>query len=144
MTTLIDSSVLLDILAPSSWRQWSEESLANAVDDGEVAINQVIYAEIAVGFATRERLERALQGAGIKRLSLPWASAWLVAEAFRRYRRAGGPRPLPLPDFFIGAHAQAAGLALLTRDPARVKTYFPDVALIAPSPPDHVPPTSPR
>lgn len=133
-TTLIDSSVLLDILAPSPWREWSEEHLAEAVNDGEVAINQVIYAEIAVGFNARERLERTLRAAGLKRLSLPWASAWLVAQAFGRYRRAGGPRTLPLPDFFIGAHAQAAGLALLTRDPARVKTYFPDVSLIAPPP----------
>jgi len=55
-----------------------------------------------------------------------------VAEAFARYRRAGGPRALPLPDFFIGAHAQAAGLVLLTHDPARVRTYFPQVKLIAP------------
>lgn len=132
MSTLIDSSVLLDIMAPSPWRQWSEENLAEAVDAGEVAINQVIYAEVAVGFATQGQLERTLQGAAIKRLSLPWASAWLVADAFGRYRRAGGPHTLPLPDFFIGAHAQAAGLTLLTRAPACVKTYFPDVVLITP------------
>jgi predicted nucleic acid-binding protein len=56
----------------------------------------------------------------------------LVAEAFAEYRRAGGPRALPLPDFFIGAHAQASELTLLTRDPARIKTYFPEVALICP------------
>lgn len=55
-TTLIDSRVLLDILAPSSWRDWSEEHFAAAVDAGEVAINQVIYAEIAVGFTAHERL----------------------------------------------------------------------------------------
>lgn len=105
---------------------------AAAIDAGEVAINQVIYAEIAVGFATQAALERALRGAGIKRLALPWASAWLVAQAFASYRRAGGPRTLPLPDFFIGAHAAASGLALLTRDPARVRTYFPAVQLISP------------
>ncbi len=121
-------------MAPSPWREWSEESLANAIDAGEVAINQVIYAEIAVGFATRQRLERTLQGAGIKRSSLPWASAWLVAQAFASYRRAGGPRTRALPDFFIGAHAQVDRLTLLTRDPARVRTYFPDVDLIAPPP----------
>lgn len=132
MTTLIDSSVLLDVMAPSSWRVWSEENLAEAIDAGEVAINQVIYAEIAVGFATQGALERALQGAGITRLALPWASAWLVADAFAAYRRGGGPRTLPLPDFFIGAHAAASGLALLTRDPARVRTYFPAVELICP------------
>jgi predicted nucleic acid-binding protein len=124
--------VLLDVMAPSSWRTWSEERLASAIDAGEVAINQVIYAGIAVGFATQEALERALQGAGIKRPALPWASAWLVAQAFAAYRRAGGPRTLPLPDFFIGAHAAAAGLALLTRAPARVQMYFPSVQLICP------------
>jgi predicted nucleic acid-binding protein len=132
VTTLVDSSVLLDIMAPSSWREWSEEHLVSAIDGGDVAINQVVYAEVAVGFASHEALERALQGAGIRRLSLPWSSAWLVAEAFAAYRRAGGPRTLPLPDFFIGAHAAASGLKLLTRDPARVRTYFPGVELIAP------------
>lgn len=133
MTTLVDSSVLLDILAPSPWRGWSEEQLARAADDGDVAINQVVYAEIAVGFRSAERFERTLQGVGLKRLSLPWPAAWHVAQAFARYRRLGGPRTTPLPDFFIGAHAAVAGLTLLTRDPARVRSYFPDVALIAPA-----------
>ena len=132
MTTLVDSSVLLDIMAPSPWRRWSEEHLAKAAEAGEIAINQVVYAEIAVGFATIERLERTLQGVGLKRLGLPWAAAWRVAEAFLAYRRRGGPRTTPLPDFFIGAHAEVAGLTLLTRDPRRVRTYFYDVALIAP------------
>jgi len=132
MSTLVDSSVLLDIMAPSCWREWSEQQLASAIDAGDVAINRVVYAEVAVGFASREALERALQGAGIKRLSLAWSCAWLVAEAFATYRRAGGRRTLPLPYFFIGAHAAASGLKLLTRDPARVRSYFPDVELIAP------------
>lgn len=132
MTTLVDSSVLLDVMAPSPWRQWSEQQLGERLQADTVAINQVIYAEIAVGFSTRRRLERALRGAHIQRLSLPWKSAWLVAEAFAKYRRSGGPRPLPLPDFFIGAHAQASQLTLLTRDPTRIKTYFPQVALICP------------
>jgi predicted nucleic acid-binding protein len=135
MITLVDSSVLLDIMAPSPWREWSEEHLAQAAESGEIAINQIIYAEIAVGFATVERLERTLQGVGIKRLSLPWPAAWRVAQAFRAYRRSGGPRTAALPDFFIGAHAEIAGLTLLTRDPRRIRTYFSDVALVAPQDP---------
>jgi predicted nucleic acid-binding protein len=132
VTILVDSSVLIDVLSPSDWRQWSEAQLADAAERGEVAINQVIYAEIAVGFSSRERLERTLQGAGLSRLALPWAAAWLVASAFRDYRKADGSRITPLPDFFIGAHAQAAAMPLLTRDPQRIRTYFPEVELIAP------------
>jgi predicted nucleic acid-binding protein len=44
----------------------------------------------------------------------------------------GGPRTTLLADFFIGAHAEAAGLPILTRDPRRYRTYFPSVALITP------------
>ncbi len=134
MTTLVDSSVLLDVVAPSPWRHWSEVALAAAVDAGPVGINQVVYAEVAVGFSSAGRLERTLQGVGFIRLGLPWSAAWRVAEAFRSYRSRGGPRTTPLPDFFIGAHAAAAGLRLLTRDAARVRTYFPEVELIAPVP----------
>lgn len=132
MTTLVDSSVLLDVLAPSPWREWSERQLAAAGDAGEVGINQVIYAEVAVGFASAETLDRTLHGVGLRRLGLPWAAGWRVAEAFRAYRRRGGPRPTPLPDFFIGAHAAVSELSLLTRDPNRVRAYFPEVRVVAP------------
>lgn len=130
--TLVDSSVLLDVIAPSAWREWSEQRLAAAADAGPIAINQVIYAEVAAGYRTQERLERALSGVGVQRLNLPFSAAWRVARAFSEYRRAGGPRTVPLPDFFIGAHAAAASLPLLTRDPKRVRTYFAEVELIAP------------
>lgn len=132
MSTLIDSSVLLDVLAPSEWRRWSEEHLAAAADRGDVIINQVVFAEVAAGFASRERLERTLSGVGIVRASVPWAACWHAAQAFLAYRRRGGRRSAPLPDFFIGAHAVAASLPLLTRDDARIRTYFPTVELIAP------------
>jgi predicted nucleic acid-binding protein len=132
LTTLVDSSVLLDVMTTSPWRDWSEEHLAAAADAGDLAINQIVYAEVAVGFASADRLERTLQGVGLVRLGLPWAAAWRVAEAFRTYRRRGGARTTPLPDFFIGAHAAVAGLPLLTRDPRRVRTYFPEVTLTAP------------
>jgi predicted nucleic acid-binding protein len=132
VTTLVDSSVLLDVMAPSVWRAWSEQRLAEVADAGEVAINQIVYAEVAAGFASRERLERTLNGVGLVRLGMPWAACWDAARAFVEYRRRGGSRAAPLPDFFIGAHAVAAGVPLLTRDPRRVREYFPTATLIAP------------
>lgn len=133
MTTLGDTSVLLDVVAPSSWREWSEQQLIEASERGPLAINQIISAELSAGFASRDTFERTLQGVGLVRLNLPWAAAWLASRAFLAYRRQGGARSAPLPDFFIGAHAEAADLVLLTRDPARIRAYFPVVEVVAPT-----------
>jgi len=65
-------------------------------------------------------------------LPLPYAAGWIAAQAFVTYRRAGGTKTSPLPDFYIGAHAAAEGLTLATRDAARYRTYFPSVPLITP------------
>jgi predicted nucleic acid-binding protein len=57
---------------------------------------------------------------------------FLAAKAFMAYRRQSGGKTSPLPDFFIGAHAEAAGYTFLTRDKGRYQTYFPTVPLISP------------
>jgi predicted nucleic acid-binding protein len=67
-----------------------------------------------------------------RRDALPWEAGFLAGKCFRRYRRSGGARRSPLPDFFVGAHAAVRGHALLTRDAARYRTYFPTVKVIAP------------
>ena len=98
-------------------------------------INIVIYAEVSIGFARIEEIEAALPRDQFRRLPVPWEVGFLAGKAFVMYRQRGGTRTLPLPDFFIGAHALVAELALLTRDPWRVRTYFPQVHLIMPPPP---------
>ena len=69
----------------------------------------------------------------IRRDSIPYQAAFLAGKAFLGYRRRGGVRRAPLPDFYIGAHAAIAGFRLLTRDARRYRTYFPKLELIAPS-----------
>src|SRR6266851_4447872 len=98
-------------------------------------INVVIYAEVSIGFARIEEVEAALPLDQFRRLPVPWEAGFLAGKAFVTYRQRGGTRTLPLPDFFIGAHALVAELALLTRDPRRVRTYFPQVHLLTPPPP---------
>jgi predicted nucleic acid-binding protein len=61
-----------------------------------------------------------------------WSKRALIDAAFVNYRRRGGARVTPLPDFYIGAHAAVAGYRLLTRDVARYRTYFPTVILMTP------------
>lgn len=130
---LVDSNVLIDVLTgdPAHFA-WSSARLAEIVDEGRAAINPVVFAEVSVGFPTMEAADSALPRATFRRLDLPWKAAFLAGQAFVAYRRRGGARLAPLPDFYIGAHALVAELPLLTRDPARFKTYFPELALIAP------------
>ena len=131
--TLIDSNVLIDILAGDpNWGPWSDEALIEALEVGAVLVNQIVFAEISPGFPTAEECEWALDVQGIERVPLPWPAAFLAGKAFVSYRRRGGPKSSPLPDFLIGAHAAVARFRLLTRDPARYRTYFPTVELITP------------
>jgi hypothetical protein len=86
-----------------------------------------------LGFEKESLLEEVLDDVGVRRLPLPYAAAWPAARAFAAYRKRGGRRSAPLPDFFIGAHALVESLALLTRDARRYRSYFPKVRLISPA-----------
>lgn len=131
--TLVDSNVLIDLLVrDSDWTPWSDEALITALDDGAVYINQIVYAEVSVGFPTVEECEWALEVQGIERMPMPWPAAFLAGRAFVEYRRRGGAKRSPLPDFFIGAHAAVGRLRLLTQDPKPYRAYFPTVELICP------------
>jgi predicted nucleic acid-binding protein len=130
---LVDSNVIIDVLSEdAAWRSWSETALADAADHDEVAINPIIYAEISSGFGTMAALDAALGVGEFRRLPLPYAAGFVAGRAFVEYRRRGGIRTSPLPDFYIGAHAAVAGLRLLTRDAKRYAGHFPGVKLIAP------------
>lgn len=130
---LFDTNVLLDIAtADPVWLNWSEGQFRLAVSQGPVLINPIIYAELAPAFATVADLDRWLDPAVFRRLPLPYAASWIAAQAYLKYRQSGGIKSSPLPDFFIGAHAEAEGFTLVTRDAARYRTYFPKVALISP------------
>ena len=130
---LVDTNVLIDVFTDDrAWRRWSEAAIRDALVSDAAAINPIIYAEASIGFSERGALDRHLDALTLLRLPLPYEAAFAAGKAFLRYRRAGGQRSTPLPDFYIGAHAQTHDLTLLTRDPNRYRTYFPAVRLIAP------------
>ena len=131
--TLVDSNVILDILTEDpDWLDWSASALAQQADAGPLVVNPVIYAEVAARFERIEDLEEALPVEYYRRDPLPWEAAFLAGRCFVRYRRAGGQRRSPLPDFYIGAHALVSGLTLLTPNARRYRTYFPKLRVIAP------------
>lgn len=130
---LVDTNVIVDVLSrdPNGYG-WSAATLLRCADEGPLAINPIIYAELSVGFERIEDLDLALPATDWLRLPLPWSAGFLAGRAFRGYRRRGGSRSRPLPDFYIGAHAAVEDLTLITRDVARFRTYFPTVRLVAP------------
>lgn len=131
--TLVDSNVLIDILSGDSvWAAWSGKALSRLGAEGPLVINPVIYAEVSHRYTRKELLDHELPADVFVREDIPWAAAFLAGKAYLDYRRRGGHRRSPLPDFFIGAHAAIAGLRLLSRDASRYRTYFPTVELIVP------------
>ncbi|GAA6616023.1 type II toxin-antitoxin system VapC family toxin [Scytonema sp. NUACC26] len=130
---LVDSNVILDVVTEDpQWFEWSAQMLAEYANRGILVINPIIYAEISVGFKQIEALEAVIPPEFFRRDSLPYKAAFLAGQCFLEYRRRGGERRSPLPDFYIGAHAVVAELPLLTRDVRRYRTYFPNVQLINP------------
>src|SRR5438105_12743571 len=130
---LIDANVLLDVMTEDArWLAWSAEAIERAADRYRLVINPVIYAEVSIRYSRIEELDIALPKSMFDREAIPYEAAFLAGKSFVTYRRRGGTRRSPLPDFFIGAHAAVAGYRLLTRDPSRYRTYFPRLTLIAP------------
>lgn len=131
---LVDANVLLDVLTDDpQWYGWSAAQLDACTAVAELCIDPIIHAEVSVGFGRIEELDAALRPDAFTRLELPWEAGFLAGKAFLRYRRAKGSRHSPLPDFYIGAHAAIEGMALLTRDARRYRTYYPKLDLISPA-----------
>jgi predicted nucleic acid-binding protein len=132
VAVLVDTNILIDIYTQDEvWEERSAAALGAAANVDVLVINPIIYAELSIGIAKIEELDEFL-GADFRRDSLSWEAAFIAGKAFRRYRRLGGSKTSPLPDFYIGAHAAVQGMRILTRDPKRYTSYFPTVAIIEP------------
>lgn len=132
--TLIDTNVLIDLATNDpAWADWSQHNLDMASVQGPLLINEIIYAELSVGFGRIEKLDSFLADIAVEMTYLPTPALFLAGQAFGQYRKAGGVRSSILADFFIGAHAAVTRMALLTRDARKYQTYFPDIEVIAPS-----------
>src|SRR5208337_4004359 len=128
-----DSSALLDIFtADPVWAEWSIRVLEKAWADGTVFVDPIVYSEISIRFSRIEDLEATVAESGLVWSEIPREALFLAGKAFLSYRKEGGRRVNPLPDFFIGAHAAVSDLVLITRDPERVRRHFPRVRMSSP------------
>lgn len=127
---LVDSNVIIDIVRRDPvWLEWSIDALTRAV---EPRINPIVYAELCYQRTSFEEVDELLQVLEVGYQELPRSALYVASQAYRQYRKLGGTKNSPLPDFFIGAHAASEGVAIITRDVARYQTYFPSVTLICP------------
>jgi predicted nucleic acid-binding protein len=130
---IVDSNIFLDIFSPESEQSLKVRNALEALSlDVPPCINAIVFAEISPGFEDCGLLEGLLEGFNVKFIGLNAADAFRAGQAFRSYRRNGGPRTSLIPDFLIGAQAAVRGWPILTRDPKRFASYFPEVELIDP------------
>ena len=133
MEFMLDSCVLLDVFNEDSiWYDWSASQMALAASKGTIILNAAIYAEISAQFEHIEALEALLNDDAFEYRAIPREAAFLAGKCFSTYRRRGGVKSAPLPDFFIGAHASVEELTLITRDGGRFCDYFPRLTIIRP------------
>lgn len=130
---LVDSTIWIDCIdADSDWHEWAVNQIQACSERAPLHINLIIYTELLVPAPDVNALNAMLDVYEAQRSALPWSCAALAAKAFSLYRHSGGARRTPLPDFYIGAHAAVANLAVLTRDPAGYTSYFPRLKVVAP------------
>lgn len=137
---LLDTNVVIYASdGRSKLGRWSRRLIADAVSNEGAAINAVSLAEVCVGDCDPQTAADRIRSWGVSILDIPAAAAPLCAAAYQRYRLrckadcGKDSSAVPLPDFFIGAHAQIMGWHLATADEGRFKTYFPHVTLLTPA-----------
>jgi predicted nucleic acid-binding protein len=130
---LVDTNVLVDVLERDpQWWKWSLGQMQSLAAAHQLAINAVIYAELAATHTSAAILDQKITTMNLTFEEIPRSAAFLAGKAFVLYRRRAGGKTGVLSDFFIGAHAAVLGCSILTRDQGKYATYFPTVSLIAP------------
>lgn len=131
MISAVDTSVIIDVVAADPVHgPSSRELLRRSLNEGALIICEVVYAEIAPQFASREQLEQVLDKLGIRLSNSGDTVAYLAGQKWGEYRRAGGTRTRLVADFLIGAHAVVHAQRLLTRDRGFYRQYFADLDLL--------------
>jgi len=116
MPVLVDTNVIVDVLTDDP--QWAEWSIAQL--EANAGIGLIINPWYMLNCVSAARqLISSMMSYGALRLTyqeIPRQGLYRAAKAFALYRRRQGTRTSVLPDFFIGGHAEAVGMSLLTRD----------------------------
>ena len=90
--TLVDTNVLLDLVTDNAdWAEWSQRQLEAAAVRGPVLINDVVYAELSVGFLRMEEVNEVLAIAQVETASISREALFLALD---REGRASAIEPV--------------------------------------------------
>lgn len=129
---MVDSNVIIDVLEPDpEWHDWSVERLEDAAAAGGFT-SYIVAAEVSGRLDSEARLRQSFDALGLPIREMDFGAAHRAGQAYNQWIRNGGRRGAILADLLIGAQAASLGAAVLTRDPRRFRTYFPELELITP------------
>jgi predicted nucleic acid-binding protein len=137
---LLDTNVIVYARDSNSpFHQWAKQQLAGLVSSEGAGLSTASLAELCAQDGVKSAdVPREIIALGVHLLDIPAASAPQCGAAYRAYRLnrkrltgQGAPK-IPLPDFFIVAHAEFLGMDIVTNDAKRFQTYFPKVKLVTP------------
>jgi predicted nucleic acid-binding protein len=136
MTTLIDTNIVIALMNTQDPHHTNVLAKANELRAlGPLIVSDMVYCESSVALPRQVDMDEAVTRLGLDRVGPSDNALFIAGKAFQLYRDVNkGPKPGVLPDFLIGATAEAMGLPLLTTNPKDFVAYFPKVTIIRPDP----------
>ena len=133
MITAVDTNVLLDVFgADPKFTTASSEALRRCLREGSLVASEVVWAETATVFGDAGLFREAMHKLNASFSPMTEEAAIKAADAWRRYRRGGGPRDRIAADFLIAGHALVVADRLLTRDRGFYHRYFARLRILDP------------
>lgn len=134
MTTLVDTNIVIALMDPRDPHHVNVLAKANELKAlGPLIVSDMVYCESSVTLSRQEDMDEAIARLGFDRVSPSDNALFIAGKVFDKYRKINkGPKLGVLPDFVIGATAEAMGLPLFTTNPKDFVGYFPTVTIIMP------------
>lgn len=141
MTSAVDTSVLIDVLARDpTFSTSSRYALGQASREGALIVCPVVIAELRAAYREDAQVRRLLVDLEIHVVDMDTQDGLDAGKIHRSYLHAGGRRGRVVADFLIGAHARNHATRLIARDRGFFRDHFGDLEVWYPDKPENTAP----